>query len=66
MTYQKPINPQRFDQPVYEQLRPKKKTESKRVFAKQHEPGLTQGRARGKKPVAAKTRSRAIVKSKSK
>lgn len=26
MTYQKPINPQRFDEPIYEQLRPKKKT----------------------------------------
>ncbi len=66
MTYQKPINPQRFDEPVYEQLRPKKKTESRRVLLKRSAPGATRARAGGKKPGAAKTQSRTVARSKSK
>ena len=59
MTYQKPINPQRFDQPVYEQAKLKKKTESKRVLTEQANPK----RAAVKKPVD-KARPRVIAKSK--
>ncbi len=33
MTYQKPMNPQRFDEPVYEQMNPKAKAEKKRPVA---------------------------------
>jgi len=64
MTYQKPINPQRFDQPVYEQAKPKKKTESKRVLTEQANFKRAESRAAVKKPVA-KARPRVIAKSKS-
>lgn len=33
MSYQKPVNPQWFDEPVYEQMNPKEKVEKKRPVA---------------------------------
>ena len=39
MSYQKPVNPQRFDEPIYEQMNPKEKDEKKRPVAiRQREP----------------------------
>ena len=64
MSYQKPINPQRFDQPVYEQTKPKKETKSKRVLAEQRKPKRAESGAAVKKPIA-KARPRAIAKDKS-
>ena len=57
------MNPQRFDQPVYEQTKRKIETESKRMVVKQEKPERTESRP-GKKP-AAKARPRAVAKSKS-
>jgi len=65
MTYQKPINPQRFDQP-YEQLRPKKKTERTVRPRKKQNERRTTARSGSKKSGAteAQPRARALNRSK--
>ena len=60
MTYQKPINPQRFDEPLYEQLRLKKKAKQRvRSSNKRNEQRAAQRRSVSRKSGATKARSRA-------
>jgi hypothetical protein len=53
MSYQKPVNPQRFDERVYEQLNPQKKAEEKRTTGIQR-----QQQRRGCGPIEAKEAGR--------
>lgn len=49
MTYQKPMNPQRFDEPVYEQMNPKEKDEKKRPVAIRKREAAAVGSAKPRK-----------------
>ncbi|MGZ4828220.1 MAG: hypothetical protein ACXV78_01150, partial [Candidatus Angelobacter sp.] len=67
MSYQKPVNSQRFDRPVYEQQSPKKKTEKGRPPGKKQTKQRTSEAPSGRKTSGGtKVRSRTNAKGKSK
>ncbi len=63
MSYQKPVNPQRFDEPVYEQMNPKEKAQKKGRAAIRQQQAKPTAPAKRRKPGANIAAARAKPKS---